>query len=229
MKNYILFIAMFFASMICAAQQVTYKEFQEEAKTEINLRPEYGNLKKSTDYDSADKTFINNALQEDGTPRKASEHLVQLGFKYLYQSDLKTAMRRFNQAWLLDPTNENSFWGFGAVYFMFDDKEEALKQLKKGLSINPKNSKLLTDEATINMAYYQVNQDKHYLLTAIELFNQSYQIDSQNQNTLFKLSAAYFYNKDCINAWKFYDECMKLGGKPIPPGYKDALQNQCTK
>lgn len=225
--KYILTIVIVLVALSSFAQQITYKEWQEEAATEINLRPEYGNVEKSKEQIQLDQEFIKTALEQDGTNRKASEHMVQLGFSYLYRGDIKTAMRRFNQAWLLDAKNENAYWGFGSVYFTFSDYNEALKQLEKGLSINPNSSNILTDKATIYMSIYMNKQNADYLNKAITLFNQSYKIDPLNQNTLFKLSAAYFYEKDCTNARKFYDKCMKLGGKPIPSGYTDALNNQC--
>jgi len=211
------------------AQQMSYKEWQEQAKNEINMQPEYGNVPKSQSQIDADKEFIKTCLKEDGTNKKASEHLVSLGFTYLYRGDLKTAMNRFNQAWLLDPKNENSYWGYASVYFSFNDYDEALKQLDKGLVINPNSSNILTDKATIYTGLFVNKHDISYLNKAIELFNASYKIDSSNQNMLFKLSVAYFYNKDCANAWKFYDECMKLGGKPISPAYTAALKQQCNR
>jgi|SRR6185312_247712 len=153
--------------------------------------------------------------------------MVKLGFDYLYRGDINTAMKRFNQAWLLDPKNENAYWGFGAVYFTFNDYDEALKQLEKGLSINPSSSSILTDIATINVSFYMTKHDIGYLNKTIVLFNQPYKLDPSNQNTLFKLSAAYYYKNDCTNAWKYYKECMKLGGRPIPTGFADALKKQC--
>ena len=211
------------------AQQITYKQWQEEAKIEIRLLPEFGNVPKTKSQNDADQELIANQLKLDGTHRKASESLVKLGFDYLYNGNIKTAMFRFNQAWLLDPKNENAYWGFAVIYFNFQDYTEALKQLEKGLMINPNSSNILTDKATIYMAYYQSDNNPDQLNKAIEIFNQSYKIDSSNQNTLFKLSAAYFYKKDCSNANRFYNECMKLGGQQISPGYGEALKQLCNK
>jgi len=210
-------------------QQITYKEWQEQAKTEIRLLPEYGNVPKTKDQIQFDQEFIASELKQDGTHRKASESVVKRGFDYLYKGDLKTAMYRFNQAWLLDPTDENAFWGFAVIYFNFKDYKEALKQLEKGLLINPKSSNLLTDKASVYMAFYENDNTPANLNRAIEIFNQSYKIDPSNQNTLFKLSAAYYYKKDCSNAMRFYNECMKLGGQQISPGYGDALKKLCGK
>jgi Tfp pilus assembly protein PilF len=225
--KYIITAILGFFSLPGFSQQMNYQEWQVQAKTEIRLLPEYGNVKKSPGQIDADNELIKTSLLLDGTRRKASDHMVRLGFDYLYKGDLRTAMYRFNQAWLLDSKNENAYWGFGAIYFTFNDTEEALKQLEKGLLINPDNSNILTDKATIYMSVYMNKQDVAYLDKAIELFNRSYKIDPSNQNTLFKLSAAYFHKKDCPNARKYYEECVKLGGQPVPQGYLEALSKQC--
>jgi tetratricopeptide (TPR) repeat protein len=211
------------------AQQMSYGEWKEKAKTEINLVPEYGKVKKDKSDLESDQKFIDYELKELGSLKKASEEMIKLGFDYLYRGDLETSMKRFNQAWLLDSKNENAYWGFAAVYFMFKDYDEALKQLDKGLVLNPNSSNILTDKATIYAGYFVNKHDVNYLNKSIALFIQSYKIDPRNQNTLFKLSVAYFYKQDCVNALKYYNECMKLGGQPVPKGYADALKKQCGK
>ncbi|MDB5004029.1 MAG: hypothetical protein JWQ34_2254 [Mucilaginibacter sp.] len=226
--RYLLYLLLLL-SMPSVAQQMSYGEWKEKAKTEINLLPEYGNVRKDKGYQEYDQKFIDDELRELGTGRKASDEMVKLGFQYLYRGELEVSMKRFNQAWLLDPKNENAYWGFAAVYFTFQDYEEALKQLDKGLVLNPNSSNILTDKATIYTGYFVNKHDVSYLNKSISLFIQSYKIDPLNQNTLFKLSVAYFYKQDCINALKYYNECMKLGGKSISPGYGEALKKQCNK
>jgi len=211
------------------SQQISYSEWKERARNDIRLLPEYGHVSKTAGQKEADKELIETSLRQDTTPRKASDHLIRLGFNYLYRGDLVTAMYRFNQAYLLDATNDNIYWGYGAIYLTFNDVSEALKQYDNGLKSNPSNSNILTDKATAYMSLFQQKNQKADLYKSIELFNQSYKIDSTNQNTLFKLSAAYFYQKDCTNAWKFYNECMKLGGQPITQEYTDALKKMCSK
>ena len=78
------------------------------------------------------------------------------------------------------------------------------------------------------MAIFENKGNAEDLNIAIGFFNKSYNIDPLNQNTLFKLSAAYYYKKDCKNAWRFYNECMKLGGKPVTQDYTDALKKMCA-
>jgi Tfp pilus assembly protein PilF len=228
MKYTLTFIAILI-SQLCIAQQISYEEWKEQAKSEIRLLPEYGHIAKTKEQISFDNELIQEELKQEGTHRKASDHLIRVGFDYLYKADLKTAMYRFNQAWLLDPQNANVYWGYGAIYLSFNDTDEALRQYDKGLTIDPKSANILTDKATAYMSIFGNMGTVDYLNKAIELFNKSYNIDPSNQNTSFKLSAAYFYKKDCVNARKFYNACMKLGGQPITQEYTDALNKMCAK
>ena len=228
MKYIIAFIILFITTLTFG-QQITYSNWKEEAKTEIRLLPKYGNAVKTKEQKESDQELIKNYLDQAGTNRKASELLVKLGFDYLYKQDLKTAMYRFNQAWLLDPTNENVFWGFGAIYFSFGDFESGMYQYDEGLKLNANSSNILTDKATIYMTrFMNSHSDKDFDL-AINNFKKSYSIDPRNQNTLFKMSACYFVKKDCENAWKYYNECKKLGGRPITREYTEALTQGCKK
>ncbi|MFD2162486.1 tetratricopeptide repeat protein [Paradesertivirga mongoliensis] len=228
MKYNITFILLFITTL-AFGQQITYSGWKEEAKTEIRLLPKYGNAIKTKEQKASDQELIQTYLKQAGTNRKASELLVKLGFDYLYKQDLKTAMYRFNQAWLLDPTNENVFWGFGAIYFSFGDFESGMYQYDEGLKLNPNSSNILTDKATVYMTrFMKSNSDKDFNL-AINHFKKSYSIDSKNQNTLFKMSACYFVKKDCDNAWKYYNECKELGGRPITKEYTEALTRSCKR
>jgi tetratricopeptide (TPR) repeat protein len=231
-KNYMKYILTTLILLISAsvfAQQMSYDDWKEQAKTEIRLLPEYGNAQKTAGQIAADEELIRTELKAEGTHRKASDHLIKVGFDYLYRGDLKTAMYRFNQAWLLDPKNENVYWGFGAIYFVFNDYREALNQYNDGLQLNPNSSNILTDKGTIYLTQFEKDHDEFNLSLALGNLNQSYKITPSNQNTLLKLSVAYFYNKDCSNAWRFYNECMKLGGQPITREFTEALKKLCNK
>src|ERR1700759_4490052 len=117
--KYTLTLIIVLISLSSFAQQMNYKQWQEEAKTEIRLRPEYGNVHKDPELIKLDQKLIDDEVKQEGTHRKASDHLIELGFNNLYSGDIKTAMYRFNQAWLLDPKNANVYWGYGAIYFGF--------------------------------------------------------------------------------------------------------------
>jgi len=245
--RYIIAAFVMLLSFSAHSQQITYTDWKEEAKTNIRLLPEYGNVEKTEAQKKADDEMIRSSIVTDGTAAKASEHLVSLGFTYFGRGDIKTAMYRFNQAWLLDHTNENAYWGFGAVYFSFGDYESALSMYDKGLALNPKSSKILTDKATIYMAKLNDIPDllKSYngmanakidsdmlnadeiLSKATGLLKQSYAIDPHDQNTTFKMSTLYFSVGECSSALRYYKECKADGGQPITKEYEDALLAKC--
>lgn len=211
-----------------ANPKITYEAWREEVKSDSRLSPKFGDAVKSKSQKEADQRLIADYIKQEGSRRKGSETLVKLGFDFLYEGNIRTAMYRFNQAWLLDPENENVFWGFAAVYFNFGDFENAMKQLDEGLVLNPESSNIITDQATIHLVHFQTKKDEKELSTALRLFTKSYIIDAKNQNTLFKLSVVYFLKGDCYNALKYYHECKALGGNPLTREYIQAIEKNCA-
>ena len=211
---------------------LTSEQWNEEAKTNIRLLPKYGHIAKTEGQKAADKDFMETTLRRYSTNRKASDHLIELGFQYLYK-DIKTAMYRFNQAYLLDSTNSDIYWGYGGVYMRLGDLENAQRQYLEGLTVNPKNTNILTDYGTYFMSQYYGLQplDEKMALTHLDsamiYLNKSFQLDKTNPNTSFKLSACYYQKKDCKNALIYYNKCKSVGGQPITEDFTIALTQQC--
>src|SRR6188474_763792 len=121
--------------------QINFDKWEEESKTNKRLLPRYGHLPKTTGEIKSDSDYIRQtmALPQFKTRREASNHVIGLGFQYYYRSDFKTAMYRFNQAYLLDSTNTDIFWGYGAIYMAFGRYDLAKDQYEEGLSIDSIN------------------------------------------------------------------------------------------
>jgi len=209
------------------AQQMTYDQWEKEAQTNKRLLPKYGNLPKSKGELKADKEFLATAIELDTTAEKASAHMIDLGFQYLYR-DMKTAMYRFNQAYLLDSTNSDIYWGFGAIYFMLNRLDLAREQYEQGLKVDPSNTRILTDLGTTYMSEYFANQNSGSLDKAISILSKSYTKDPTNQNTSYKLSTCFLMKNDCENALKLYEACMSLGGAPVTDEFKKEIENRCN-
>jgi Tfp pilus assembly protein PilF len=79
--------------------------------------PMYGELDRSADASlkEADEKLIADTTKRFGSREKASAAFVGNGFALYGRDDLTAAMRRFNQAWLLDPKNPEVYFGFAVV------------------------------------------------------------------------------------------------------------------
>ena len=225
--------------------QVSFEKWEEETKTNKRLLPRYGYIAKSPEEIRSDSDYIKQtmALPQFKTRREASNHIIGLGFQYYYRNDFKTAMYRFNQAYLLDSTNTDIFWGYGAIYMAFGRYELAKKQYEDGLAIDSSNTHLMTDLATYyTEQYYLVIQmpkndiikdpkaeAKRFMDSAIYYLEKSYKLDPNDVNTVYKLSICYWNIENCGLAWKYYDIAVSLGGKPITQEYTKDLKKRCKR
>ena len=112
------------------AQNDNYKRWMELAENDITLRPEYGNVEKNEEQKESDNKFREDILNYyKGDTIVASKKMVELGFTYLYdKGDFVTAMRRFNQAYMLNSKNSNAYYGFGTIYFNLGAMNKAREQ-----------------------------------------------------------------------------------------------------
>ena len=225
--KYLIICLFLLVTTLSPAQEVSYDTWKKEAKSDFRLLPKYGGHPKSAEQKALDQKLIEDYTAQGGTRLKGSDILVKLGFDHLYRGNLKTAMYRFNQAWLLDAGNPNVYWGFGAIYTTLGELESAISQYDEGLKIDPNSSNILTDKATVYKIKYEQSQKNTDYQEALRLFKKSYAINPTYQSTLYKLSVCYFEKGDCENARKYYNECLKLGGKNISKEYTEALNSLC--
>lgn len=79
-----------------------------------NEQPMYGGQPKTEAMRAADEAFIRNVEATMSRPEGASRSSAA-GFQAFFRGDMKEAMRRFNQAWLLNPQHANAYHGFALV------------------------------------------------------------------------------------------------------------------
>jgi len=69
MKYTLTFIALLICKF-CFSQQMSYQDWQEQAKSDIRLIPEYGHLPKTKEQIETDEELIKTSLKADTTHRK---------------------------------------------------------------------------------------------------------------------------------------------------------------
>lgn len=225
-----------FFSINLFAQNGNFEKWQDLAKNDINLQPEYGKSKKSKAQINADNEFIVEILKHYDNKEEASKKMTELGFQYLYErGDFQTAMKRFNQAYLLYPKNANIYYGYGTIYFNLGALDNAREQYDKGLLIEPNHSKILTDYGTTYLGdyYNSINtapkKAKINLEKSINYLEKSNSIDPKDSNTVYKLSVINMYLGNCDSANKYLDKAISMKNPNVTEEYKTELKQKCGK
>ena len=217
------------------AQNDNYKRWMELAENDITLRPEYGNVEKNEEQKESDNKFREDILNYyKGDTIVASKKMVELGFTYLYdKGDFVTAMRRFNQAYMLNSKNSNAYYGFGTIYFNLGAMNKAREQYDKGLELNPKNSEILTDYGTTYLGdyYNQIEKDSNnsaeFLKMANAYLSRSFEINEKDSNTIYKLSIIKMYLGECKEAKSLLKKAKKMGNPNVTESYESELKQKC--
>ncbi|WP_260291188.1 tetratricopeptide repeat protein [Sedimenticola hydrogenitrophicus] len=107
-------------------------------KEAIEALPMYGQpeLVRSDYLQREDAAFIRQiSYRYRGDLTRAGREWSQQAFDLLGLGDADGAMRRLNQAWLLNPDNYQVYWGFAQVLVVREQPAEALPHLQKALAI----------------------------------------------------------------------------------------------
>lgn len=122
-------------------------ELDPEAEIRTNILPMYGGTDRAANQvaDMADKQFIEQTSAEFGGRVEASKRYAEQGLKFYDADNYEKAMMRLNQAWLLDETNPDVFYGFAAVYQDHNNHLEAGDFAATSLELGQKDPKRLVN------------------------------------------------------------------------------------
>ena len=133
----------------------------------------YGGVTKCTAQLKADENFLEQAALDFKSRQEASMSYLDDGWRLMKQDDYNTAMKRFNQAWLLDDKSPIVYLSFGVLMQKKGDANEAANFLEKATELAANNRDVL---ALISNSYsdlYNATKDKKYQKKATELTNKN--------------------------------------------------------
>lgn len=204
----------------------------------IDSIPKYGQpeVVRPARLRQADEDFIKEAMKGFSTRRQASAAWFQEGERYLAEGNIDYAMRRYNQSWLLDPTNFQPYWGFGRILLEQDKRDEAVEQLEAAVTRvdNPKYEvALLVDTATA----YAYNGERFAgqnmadraaanFSKANETYARAEKLQPYNGNIYRRWAIARFLEKDYPAAWFNVKRARELGARPLPGGFMHRLSSR---
>ena len=210
--------------VLCLIVLMVFIQSEAIAKQSINEIPMYGeNHKPKIKYNV-----------------KLSQSATKLGWKYYYQGDLNTAMKRFNQGWALNPENPEVYWGFGLIMGQRAYTEKTEKNLMESIrflniAVKKKfnDGRILGDLAfshTIIGYYFKFEKKdtkkaKEHFESARQLFPKAFRLNSKYPPIVANWSIFYFYTEDYKKAKDKASEAVKMGYK-FNPDYINNLKSE---
>lgn len=179
----------------------------------INEIPEYGNQPKSPEMLQADQQFLNTVK---GKEQQAFDHMMAVGWSFFKRGDIGTAIKRFNQAWLIDSTRYESYWGFAAAEGRLNNFETSKHYYEKALNHGGDTKILNPEYAIVLREQAKAENNREKLAEADNLFMS--EIEAGNEKAA------------CIYAYQLYRDNKKEEACKIMescPDDKDNLKKAC--
>ena len=185
---------------------------QSASAKDINLLPKFGGQPKSAEAIEADQEFLRNMDNLfKGDRHKAAEHVASKGWDYLRSGDPVTAMKRFNQAWLLDSRNVNALWGMSSIVGAEGELDLALSLLKEAEAIDGSDISRSSEYARAYCMVAVLKSDFAMLKESLDRFERiSKQIPNSPINWQ-NWAMALYWSGDYAGAWEKVAKMESLG------------------
>jgi Tfp pilus assembly protein PilF len=222
-KSLAIIFAFIFAGCSTTVPSQTGLTADQSSKTRIDEVPMYGGMDRSAvpELQAGDEKFISEVTQQFGSREDASNIWVERGYKLYMEDKLGMAMRRFNQAWLLNPKNPNVFAGFGSVLHDRGKDCEAMIMEEKALSLNPTTNLGVYPDAGMIVSLCAVNSqslsadEKTKLITrSEEIYKDAIKIESNKQYVYNSWGYTYYWRKQFHEALGMFEQQQLAGGSP---------------
>lgn len=173
---------------------------QTDCPEGINVLPMYGEVQKCAEQIKWDDEFLLASEKQFKDRKKAAAYYVSKGWEYFYKEDNDTAMKRFNQAWLLDKTNPEVYWGFGNLMGKKKEFEQSIHYLQRSIALEPKNAKVYESLSTSYGQLFFKTKEIKYLNLSIVNLKKVVKMEPKNGRAYGQLanSYSYFMQKDSL-------------------------------
>lgn len=195
--------------------------------------PMYGDLdRNSPAIQAADKELFANASASLGSRKKAAQAWIEQGYRFYQQDQLGMATRRFNQAWLMDPTNPEVYTGFAAVLHDQGKYCEALNMMDRALELNPPSFQGIYADAGRLAARCAAQDttlpeaDRAAMIARSEaLYRKGEAVEPDKGYLYSSWATAYYWTGKYADAWAMVAKARQAGAQ-IPPRFLDLLRTK---
>ena len=203
------------------------------AERRIDNIPMYGQpeIPRPEALKEADADFIEKAIAGfNGSRELASKAWAEVANDFFQKGNLDYAMRRYNQAWLLNEKNYQPYWGFGQVMMVRERFDEAIKFYERAQSLiddKCQEPALLTD---LGLAYSfkarSIFNDQDTRNKYFGIANNHFEASSNLDNTYAVVWEAWanslYHEKKYAEAWEKVRKATEMG-RPVHPMFRERL------
>lgn len=201
--------------------------------TPIDQVPMYGGMDRSAypELKAGDERFIAGTTREFGSRQAASDRFADEGFRYYGQDNYALAMKRFNQAWLLDPENPDAFWGFASVYHDNGRHCEAKEMIDRAMAQGLSDPTAFADAGRIYTLCGVSDKSldpatrEAYFGQSEALYERADGLAPDNDYIHGSWATAYYWRGDYARAWEKVREARRLGSD-FPGPFLDLLREK---
>lgn len=139
--------------------------------------------------------FTSNATMAQDVKHHA-KRAVELGWTYFNNGDTDTALKRFNQALLLEPKFAPAYFGIAYVYSVQNKLDQAIQYYRKSIDADPTFSHSYSNLGLALLYSGKASDALPMLMKALEL-------DPKNGDAYVNTSMYYFTVGDFVSSWKY--------------------------
>lgn len=181
--------------------------------------PMYGSAAKTSEAVQADERLLQETMDRGFTRDQVVRSAIDHGWAAFQAGDYGMAMRRFNQAWLLDPQDGRVFWGFAVTVEARDeDLLRANGLLAKARALLPDDAALMVESGRLLARIGRMNE-------SIDLFKQALELDPDFGAAERGLAISYAYQRDFERAL-FHAERAEARGERLPAPFMRTLREE---
>jgi len=220
-----------FLLIFCALLAACAAEEQQTPVENAELLPKYGLLPKTdAQQEAADKFLADTDREYRGDRKKASKGMAERGWYLLRQGDSATAMKRFNEAWLLNAENGSALWGMAALRGQAGKFTESLRLFGEAEPLVDDDMDFMADYAkTIAFAGLQ-EKDEQLIKTALARFSSIYDRAPDHTMNLQNWAITLYFLGDYRGAWEKIGLAMATPGKAeLNRAFIDKLQRKMPR
>lgn len=186
----------------------------------------YGEVEKCKEQIESDNNFILEMDRLFPSRTDAANDRIKSAWEYFNRKDYETSMKRFNQAWLLNPNLYEIYWGFGSIIGNQGNSNAARKYFEIAKKFNPTDSNFYVASSMASARTYLKENDTKYLYDSISDLEKGLKIDAKNARLYYLLSTSNFYLNNIELAKKYLKEAENIDPNAVKKDFKEMLDSK---